>query len=105
MIRAEIFSKDDKITGFSIKGHSGSAPKGQDIYCAGVSTLSDSTYLCIENYLKREIIGESSDGKLVLKLKTSPDEITEAVFQTLLIGLKEIEKLVPNLLKVKIVRT
>ena len=102
MIKAEIFSSDGKIIGFSINGHSGSAPIGKDIYCAGVSTLSQSAYICITDYLKRDIEGSAGDGKLSLKLKAPPDELTEAVFQTMLIGLREIEKLVPNFLKVSI---
>ncbi len=100
MIKAEIFSKNGKITGFSINGHSGSAPKGQDIYCAGVSTLSQSAYICITDYLQREIDGDAGDGKLILKLKSEPDELTEVAFQTMLIGLKEIEKLSPKFVKV-----
>ena len=102
MIKAEIFSNNGKITGFSIEGHSGTAPRGKDIYCAGVSTLSQSAYLCITDHLKREIDGEQADGKLMLKLKTAPDELTEAVFQTMLIGFKEIEKLAPKALKLVI---
>ena len=102
MIKAEIFSHDGKVTGFSIKGHSGTAPRGQDIYCAGVSTLSQAAYMCITDHLKREIDGDYADGKLMLKLKTPPDELTEAVFQTMLIGLKEIEKLAPKALKVTV---
>lgn len=102
MIKAEIFKSGSKITGFSINGHSGAAPKGQDIYCAGVSTLSQSAYLCITDYLKRDIESDVDDGKLFLKLREPPDELTEAVFQTMLIGIKEIEKLVPKLVEVTI---
>ena len=100
MIKAEIFTSNGKIIGFSISGHSEAAPRGKDIYCAGVSALSDSTFLCITDYLKRNVEGGAAEGKSWLKLKTSPDELTEAVFQTLLIGLKEIEKLVPQFVKV-----
>lgn len=105
MIKAEIFSKDDKIIGFSINGHSGAAPKGKDIYCAAVSTLSDTTYISVTEYLKRDVEGEAADGKLSLKLKTPPDELTEAVFQTMLIGLREIERLVPKFVKVIVKKT
>ena len=102
MIKAEIFTSSGKIIGFSISGHADFAPIGKDIYCAGVSALTDSTFLCITEHLKRDVEGGSAKGKSWLKLKTPPDELTEAVFQTLLIGLKEIEKLVPKFLKVTI---
>lgn len=101
MIRAEIFTQEDgKITGFFISGHANTAPYGQDIYCAGVSTVTQAAYICIVRHLKRDIEGDSSSGKLMLKLKTPPDDLTEAVFQTMLIGLREIEKLAPQALKV-----
>jgi hypothetical protein len=101
MINAEIYTQEDgKITGFLINGHANTAPHGQDIYCAGVSTVTQSAYLCIVQHLKRQIVGNSSSGRLMLKLKTPPDDLTEAVFQTMLIGLREIEKLAPQALKV-----
>ena len=107
MINAEIYRQEKgvlpgsgKITGFLIDGHANTAPHGQDIYCAGVSTVTQSAYLCIIQHLKRDIEGESSGGRLMLKLKTPPDDLTEAVFQTMLIGLREIEKLNPKALKV-----
>ena len=100
MIKARIFSSDGKITGFSINGHAEFAERGKDIYCAGVSTVTQAAYMCITDHLKREIDGDVGAGKLILKLKTPPDELTEAVFQTMLIGLKEIEKLAPKFVKV-----
>ena len=103
MVKAEIFSQNGKITGFSINGHTDSAPKGYDVYCAGISTISQSAWLCITDYLKREIEGEAADGKLILRLKEAPDDLTEAVFQTMLIGLREIEKLVPKFIQVSII--
>jgi uncharacterized protein YsxB (DUF464 family) len=101
MIVAEIYRhKDGKITGFKIEGHANTAPHGKDIYCAGVSTVTQAAYLCIVKHLQRDIEGDSSSGKLELELKTPPDDLTEAVFQTMLIGLREIEKLAPHALKV-----
>lgn len=103
MIFAEIFTQDDgKIRGFKINGHSNTAPKGFDIYCAGISALSQSAFLCIVNHLRREITGDSADGHLVLKLKQPADDLTEAAFQTMLIGMREIEKIAPQAFKLKI---
>lgn len=93
-------NKDEQIIGYSVIGHANIAPKGQDIYCAGISSLAQSTYMCLENYLKKAIIGESGKGRLVLKLKDKPDEKTETAFQVMLIGFREIEKLVPKAVKI-----
>ena len=102
MIKAEIFTQSDgKMIGFSVKGHANTAPRGYDIYCAGVSSLTQSAFLCVRDYLKRDFDADFSHGKLIMKLKTPPDELTEAVFQTMLIGLREIEKIAPQIVKLK----
>ena len=100
MIVAEIYTQaDGKIIGFSIDGHSNTAPRGQDIFCAGVSTVSQAAYMCIYEHLKRKFKGDFGSGKLSLILNDPPDEITEAVFQTMLIGIREIEKIAPQAVK------
>ena len=100
MIRAEIRTNGDKIIGFTILGHSGTAPRGHDIYCAGVSSLSQSAYLALVKHLKRGVKFAQASGNFAVKLDEEPDELTEAVFQTMLLGLYEIEKLRPDALKV-----
>lgn len=105
MIVAEIYTQaDGKITGFSIDGHSNTAPRGQDIFCAGVSTVSQAAYMCIAEHLKRSFKSDFASGKLSLILNDPPDELTEAVFQTMLIGIREIEKLAPQAVKLIVQR-
>ena len=38
MTRCEFFTEDERITGFTVSGHSGYAEAGSDIVCAAVST-------------------------------------------------------------------
>lgn len=103
MISAEIFKNvDGKITGFSLSGHANTAPHGQDIYCAGVSSLSQAAFLCIKNHLKREFEADFGSGRLMMKLKNPPDALTEAVFQTMLIGIYEIANIAPQVIDLKI---
>lgn len=47
MIQATFKRKDNKIYWFKVTGHANSAPYGQDIVCAGVSSL----YITITNQL------------------------------------------------------
>ncbi len=101
MIVAEIFKRrDGKVTGFSVEGHANTAPHGQDIYCAGVSALTQSAFLCIRDHLKYKHEMEEDHGKLNVHLKRSPNALTEAVFQTMIIGLQEMEKIAPQVVKV-----
>ncbi|MBR1579598.1 MAG: ribosomal-processing cysteine protease Prp [Selenomonadaceae bacterium] len=100
MIRAEIYSDGERITGFSILGHSGTAPRGHDIYCAGVSALSQSAYLALVEHLGLDVDMKQASGKFIVMLKGEPTDLTEAVFQVMLLGLIEIEKIKPEALKI-----
>ena len=102
MIVAQIFKRDDgKIIGFSLDGHSNQAKHGQDIYCAAASMISSSVFVCLRDYLKRDMSGEAKHGRLMMKLKGEPDDKTEVAFQTLLLGMREVEKQVPKIVKVE----
>ena len=102
MIKAEIYTQaDGKMIGFSVNGHANTAPSGYDIYCAGVSSLTQSAFLCIRDHLKRDFDADFAHGKLEMKLKTPPDDLTEAVFQTMLIGMREISNIAPQIVKLK----
>ncbi len=97
MIRLKVYRQEDgKISGFKLTGHSGTAERGQDIVCAGVSALSQTALLGIQGHLHRDMEYQHASGKLEMKLKGAPDDLTEAILQTMLLGLKEIEKLSPK---------
>ena len=102
MIIAEIYKQEDgKTTGFLVSGHANKAPRGFDIHCAAVSTISQSAFLCLRDHLKRKMTGEAKHGLLNIKLVGEPDDLTEVAFQTLLIGMREVEKQVPKIVKVE----
>ncbi|MCL2088516.1 MAG: ribosomal-processing cysteine protease Prp [Oscillospiraceae bacterium] len=41
MIKIEFYQKGKELIGFTIRGHSGYAQRGQDIVCAGVSSATE----------------------------------------------------------------
>ena len=100
IIRAEIFSDGGKVSGFSIEERK-SKVKEFDIYRASIWALTRAAFSCVKDYLKRDLEFETGTRRLVMKLKSSPDAVTEAVFQTMLIGLLEIEKLAPQVVRVE----
>ena len=100
IIRAEIFSDGGKVSGFSIEERK-SKVKEFDIYRASIWALARAAFSCVKDYLKRDLEFETGTRRLVMKLKSSPDAVTEAVFQTMLIGLLEIEKLAPQVVRVE----
>lgn len=94
--------RDNKqaIAGFNVSGHAQAAPHGQDIVCAGVSALVQSSIMGIERHLKREInLVQDGDG-LKLELVCQPDSLTGAILETMLLGLTEIAKLYPKSVRI-----
>ncbi|MBQ7198079.1 MAG: hypothetical protein IJS29_02345 [Selenomonadaceae bacterium] len=63
--------------------------------------MFQAAYFCITEHLQREVDGNFDDGKLSLKLKTPPDEFTEAVFWTMIIGIIGTKKFAPDAIKSK----
>ena len=100
MIKVKIFFQPDgRISGFDVSGHSGTAAEGEDIVCAGVSSLTDTAFLGITEYLHREVSYDAS-GKLRMELKGSPDEQTESILQTMLLGLSAIAEAYPKAVRI-----
>ena len=96
MIKVKIFFQPDgRISGFDVSGHS-----GEDIVCAGVSSLTDTAFLGITEYLHREVSYDAASGKLRMELKGSPDEQTESILQTMLLGLSAIAEAYPKAVRI-----
>ena len=70
------------------------------IVCAGVSALAQSALWGIGEYLHREVDYGVASGKLSMKLKGDPDDLTEAVLQPMLFGLTEIAKISPKAVRI-----
>ena len=101
MIRVRI-ERDSmgRIRGFEAKGHAGAGPRGNDIVCAAVSVLTDSVFLGLDRHLKREMEWDADSGDISVRLKEDPDELTEAILATLVLGLTEIQKIYPDRLRI-----
>ena len=54
----------------------------------------------IEIELHREVSYRVASGDFFLKLKEAPDDFTEAVLETMRLGLEEIEKIEPDAVKI-----
>ena len=87
MTRCEFFTEDERITGFSVSGHSGYAEAGADIVCAAVSTavtMAEATinYVCGS---KAKVRVKQEDARITLTLPASCDE--EDTVQAVLAGM------------------
>jgi hypothetical protein len=60
--------QQSRITGFSVSGHSGYAEHGSDIVCAGVSAITQTTIIGLQDVLGINCQGQQSAGKLSCRL-------------------------------------
>ena len=87
MTRCEFFTEEDRITGFSVSGHSGYAEAGADIVCAAVSAVVTMAETTINDVCgaKAKIRVKEEDTRVTLTLPTSCDE--EEAVQAVLAGM------------------
>lgn len=78
---------------FSVKGHAGFAEYGQDIVCAGVTALVDTSLLGLQRVAAQPCEMENGEGKTWCRL-TPGDQAAwqraQVILETMLIGLNEI---------------
>ena len=87
MTRCEYFTEDERITGFSVSGHSGYAEAGQDIVCAAISAIVTMAEATINDVCgaKAKVRVKNEDARITLTLPTSCDE--EESVQAVLAGM------------------
>ncbi|MFC2460263.1 MAG: ribosomal-processing cysteine protease Prp [Selenomonas noxia] len=105
MISVEIVTNEyGMITGCRVAGHGGTAERGEDIVCAGVSALTQSALLGIMEHLHRAVTYDIASGNLEIRLQEPPDDCTEAILRTMYMGLAEIEKISPKGIRIQEVK-
>ncbi len=87
MTKCEFFSENDRITGFSISGHSGYAEAGNDIVCAAISAVVTMAEATINDVCgaKAKVRVKDADARITLTLPASCDE--EESVQAVLAGM------------------
>lgn len=101
MITVElILDNNQAITGFKVRGHAQAGPHGQDIVCAGVSALVQASIMGIERHLGRDINLTQDAKGLQMSLTGETDNLTNAILETMLLGLTEIAKRYPKSVRI-----
>ena len=87
MTRCEFFTEGDRITGFSVSGHSGYSEAGTDIVCAAISAVVTMAEATINDVCgaKAKVRVKEEDARITLTLPTSCDE--EESVQAVLSGM------------------
>ena len=87
MTRCEIFTEEDRITGFTVFGHSGYSEAGSDIVCAAISAVVTMAEATINDVCgaKAKVRVKEEDARITLTLPASCDE--EESVQAVLAGM------------------
>ena len=87
MTRCEFFRENERITGFSISGHSGYAEAGADIVCAAISAVVTMAEATVNDVCgaKAKVRVKEEDARVTLTLPASCDE--EDTIQAVLAGM------------------
>ena len=87
MTKCEFFTEDDRITGFSVSGHSGYREAGSDIVCAAITAVVTMAEATINDVCgaKAKVRVKEADARITLTLPASCDE--EESVQAVLAGM------------------
>ena len=87
MTRCEFFTEGDRITGFSVSGHSGYSEAGTDIVCAAISAVVTMAEATINEVCgaKAKVRVKDEDARITLTLPATCEE--EEAVQAVLAGM------------------
>ena len=104
MTKCEFFTENDRITGFSISGHSGYAEAGSDIVCAAISAVVTMAEATINDVCgaKAKVRVKDEDARITLMLPASCDEeeTVQAVLSGMLVTLLSFKEDYPDYIEV-----
>lgn len=88
MTTITIFSEQDRLTGFSVAGHSGYAEAGEDIVCAAITSAVRQVECTLNEVMGLEVSVKvkEKDASIRLQLPDKLGSTHEAMCQTILTG-------------------
>lgn len=94
---------DGSISGFTIKGHAGFDDVGRDIVCAGVTAVAETAILGLQQVAQHPCRVRRRSGFLECLLEGGSETARErarSILETMVVGLKDIEKDYPGFVRV-----
>ncbi|MBR3973455.1 MAG: ribosomal-processing cysteine protease Prp [Oscillospiraceae bacterium] len=104
MTRCEFFLEGERITGFSVSGHSGYAEAGSDIVCAAISAVVTMAEATINEVCgaKAKVRVKDEQARITLTLPASCDEedTVQAVLAGMMVTLISLQEDYPDFIEV-----
>lgn len=96
MVTVAIYRVQGRITGYNIRGHAGYRPRGEDIVCAAVSMLAQTTVLGLARYINGLAYNVDESGVLRCSLPEGLNETqliqADAILETMTAGLRNLQR-------------
>ncbi|MFV0381912.1 MAG: ribosomal-processing cysteine protease Prp [Breznakia sp.] len=100
MINIKFCLHDEIIHEVCIKGHSDSADSGEDLVCAGVSSIGVGALNALQELAKDKCTLDMKKGFIKI-VTTSKDEVTQTILKTLYIQLLSIEEVYKQYIQIE----
>ncbi|MCQ2373980.1 MAG: ribosomal-processing cysteine protease Prp [Phascolarctobacterium sp.] len=104
MIKVEVKQNEQgMIIGYKVSGHAGYAEEGEDIICSAISALTQAPLMGLERHLKLKPVYtvDQKTGILEVALNSAPNDLTEAILRTMLLGVASIANQCPKYVRIK----
>ena len=103
MVHVTVIREQGTPVGFELTGHADQGAYGEDIVCAGISAITETALLGITDVLKLDAAWSREEGHMRCELsrETSPEDMEKAavVFNTMIAGLRSLQRAYPKSLK------
>ncbi|ABR48461.1 protein of unknown function DUF464 [Alkaliphilus metalliredigens QYMF] len=97
-------NKKNDISTFEVKGHANSAHYGEDVVCAAISVLSQTTVLGLHDIVGINVEYKIQDGYLFCKM---PEQLSDnekvksdVLIETMLLGIANIKETYPSYIEI-----
>ncbi|MEG0264343.1 MAG: ribosomal-processing cysteine protease Prp [Erysipelotrichaceae bacterium] len=101
MISVSVYQSVDLIKKIEISGHAQAANKGEDLVCAGVSSIGIGTLNALDLLSKNTCECSIQEACIHILVKDMEDKRTQIILQTMLIQLSTMEERYSKNIKIK----
>ena len=99
MTEISVAHEDGIAVGLSVQGHTGYAPRGEDVVCAAVSALVQSLLFGFESVLEAEGVKwyqNDSKARISMDWRNVPGREKDVLVRTVIGSLREIARIYPD---------
>lgn len=101
MVKVILFQNEQaQFLGFQVLGHAGYADHGEDIVCAAISAVVQTTAIGIMERLQLPVDFAMDEGDLMLKMM-QPNQDASLLIDTMCLGLESIASEYPNYIQIR----